>query len=1028
MPMRRIVTHLVAAFGLLQPALADTFSITFETSENSAAAAGAEATNLYTDRGVRFPSRPTIEPDRANQVLQQGEAGGRPDPLRDRVNCAPLVIEFSAAMGVREARMRVINRHLRSYSIHAYAGSAEVDVDRFSTSPVSGPPYPPSLPYRDITLEAESGEGDITRIVANPPSDCFDLMVIDNLGLETARPVAPIDPIPESERENRYSVLAYEITQGVMSRLTRPEGARETTPDTRLMALPSKRLVFVEGRDTAARFFIGASERTEPDLNAQLRVTVGYRDGSRRNKTITENTEGGRAAPGPTTGGEDAQRRALVMRRARVDQSLDFVIPGRFLENARSMRLLLSTIPAGTPLARVQISFTGPYRMGLNVARVNGVGRDAVVGSAPPRSVTSLAQQFIEDLYPITGSIRLRESGVLAMNTGATGNCNAFLAALDAAIAGTAAAAPVPGVNYWTNMYIVQNPPGCGGLGWYNTPGAMTNTSFSTAAHEVSHNIGINHASNQHNESQGGTRGDWEAWPYAHGSIGTVDEAQSYNDGVFGLVMNPNSASVGLDMVDHWGVWGINAIPPCLAAASSVLFPLCSIVDTNITHDYMSYGPATPVSFWGQQNWISDINFYRIQRWMQDCTALDPPHRFQTGSTNNFADDSGECNSAGTPSSAGAFTAREAPLSKETLVFSGVIGADGQIDDFRVIRKITSTDSFDTPAGAYYLILRTDNGSIIRSIPFAARVAPGEGEMTRSFVVVAPYEPELERVEIQFNQETVFSQETTGATPAITLVRPKGGEAWRDGKRRIQWELQNAQGAETYIQYSPDKGKTWLPLGLIGDGQTSLDVDIEDLIPSREVLLYLSVSRGLRSSSATMKQTLSVGPDTARTRPQRDVDGVAFQEDCLAHDPDAMELKQMDGRWRIGQGSRWMLDFANKPDEAKVTLGLMKRFRFDEICYIGRPGPSMTYSKANGRVPGGSSQGLDCVAFDPSKLGVREEGGRWLLYSVRSRMADFPKEGEAQQALSVIKAYNLNRHCFVGRPDPSFEYWLSEGN
>jgi hypothetical protein len=235
-------------------------------------------------------------------------------------------------------------------------------------------------------------------------------MVIDNLVLETLRDAVPIEAVPD---ELRYSVLAYEVTQGVMSRLTRPSGVGETTPDTRVMALPGKQLTFVEGRNTGVRFFIGASERTDADFNANLRVTAFYRDGSRRTKTISENTEGGRVAPATPAGiSDDELRRALVKRRARVDQSLDYVIPDRFLKNAQSMRLERLTIPTGTPLATIRVAFAGPYLMGFNVARVNGVGLDAVVGPAPSRATTSLITQFIEDLYPVTGLITVRESGV----------------------------------------------------------------------------------------------------------------------------------------------------------------------------------------------------------------------------------------------------------------------------------------------------------------------------------------------------------------------------------------------------------------------------------------------------------------------------------------------------------------------------------------------------------------------------------------------------------------------------------------
>ncbi|MEM7133909.1 MAG: hypothetical protein AAF702_46875 [Chloroflexota bacterium] len=179
--------------------LAASVEIDFELSSNPRAASGAEATNLYLNLGVRFPSRPTIERDRGTQILQQGSG----------LRCAPLIMEFSPEMAVREVRMRVINRHLRSYSVQAFAGSTEVDVDRFTTSPDSGPPFPPVIDFRDIVLRAEVGEGNITRVVATPPSDCFDLMMIDNLVFETVRGIVPIAPVSAKPRVERAKAWVW---------------------------------------------------------------------------------------------------------------------------------------------------------------------------------------------------------------------------------------------------------------------------------------------------------------------------------------------------------------------------------------------------------------------------------------------------------------------------------------------------------------------------------------------------------------------------------------------------------------------------------------------------------------------------------------------------------------------------------------------------------------------------------------------------------------------------------------------------
>ena len=72
----------------------------------------------------------------------------------------------------------------------------------------------------------------------------------------------------------------------------------------------------------------------------------------------------------------------------------------------------------------------------------------------------------------------------------------------------------------------------------------------------------------------------------------------------------------------------------------------------------------------------------------------------------------------------------------------------------------------------------------------------------------------------------------------------------------------------------------------------------------------------------------------------------------------------------------------------------------------------------------------ECRPVRPEEIGiatVRDHRGgqteiRWGLRGGGIRM-DFDNENEAQRSLRIIRHYNLNRRCVVGRP-PSLEYWL----
>jgi hypothetical protein len=71
----------------------------------------------------------------------------------------------------------------------------------------------------------------------------------------------------------------------------------------------------------------------------------------------------------------------------------------------------------------------------------------------------------------------------------------------------------------------------------------------------------------------------------------------------------------------------------------------------------------------------------------------------------------------------------------------------------------------------------------------------------------------------------------------------------------------------------------------------------------------------------------------------------------------------------------------------------------------------------------------DCISFNPNTAAVRRIDGSWKIVDGSHWLFDFgSKQSEARQALRIIKHYGMNQSCFVGRPNPSFEYMLVSGN
>lgn len=74
----------------------------------------------------------------------------------------------------------------------------------------------------------------------------------------------------------------------------------------------------------------------------------------------------------------------------------------------------------------------------------------------------------------------------------------------------------------------------------------------------------------------------------------------------------------------------------------------------------------------------------------------------------------------------------------------------------------------------------------------------------------------------------------------------------------------------------------------------------------------------------------------------------------------------------------------------------------------------------------------DCAKFDPTKLKIINNSEvtsirPWAIGQVlpgRTRLlSSFTSEDQAIDALRLIGDYGYTEHCFVGRPNPTFEYW-----
>jgi hypothetical protein len=181
-------------------------------------------------------------------------------------------------------------------------------------------------------------------------------------------------------------------------------------------------------------------------------------------------------------------------------------------------------------------------------------------------------------------------------------------------------------------------------------------------------------------------------------------------------------------------------------------------------------------------------------------------------------------------------------------------------------------------------------------------------------------------------------------------------------------------------------------------------------------LRVLNQTGGFTGSRWTRLATGVITPPPKALKP-------SGNEDCVPFNPETASLRQLSGRWRIVDGDHWLFDFGADQAAARQSLNVIRYYRMDRACFIGRPDPLFSYMLAKGGIPSGAMAGEHCVALDPKRVTVSNVQGSWKIVSGRRWLFDFGRSHtEAQQALAVIRRYGFSQSCFVGRPDAGFSY------
>ncbi len=175
---------------------------------------------------------------------------------------------------------------------------------------------------------------------------------------------------------------------------------------------------------------------------------------------------------------------------------------------------------------------------------------------------------------------------------------------------------------------------------------------------------------------------------------------------------------------------------------------------------------------------------------------------------------------------------------------------------------------------------------------------------------------------------------------------------------------------------------------------------------------------------------------------QPSIVNLGFAEDCESFSPNSIVVSKIGQDWKIvdESGGFELLDFKTNNDNAERGAEVIKKYGFNEMCFVGRPFNAlnnpvlpMMYFLVNGtaamtNLNGNNSTDQENCSMLTERISAREVADRWLVLDGNVKIYDFGtyqrSKENAERGAEVIKAYGFNRLCQIERPFQPMIYFL----
>ncbi len=615
----------------------------------------------------------------------------------------------------------------------------------------------------------------------------------------------------------------------------------------RNISLPQD-VFIIPGKDLLIRYYLHSEDEPRADFTASLRLEIEKGDGTAVSRTLSPNAGSSRVdlMPLPEDTGS-ARRDSLVAMRTNLSRTLNFVIPGDWFEDAVFTEIELWEGLINLSRAQIHDTRDNSSTLALQLVFVNDqqflrLGRDNFEENVLPYLEYALPYGDIQILSERGANF----NGQVFLDLSPCAHLKYMLSLYSADFGPTGLPT---GSRVWWSKGIFAMPEDlygddCVGIGQVPGRNFMSQFIGGTAAHEIGHNTGLEHASNAHGEAGGG---GFTPWPYYHGAMGNPGET-------FGVILNATTPP-GDGMAGEWEPF---LIDPCPTSDFSQRFAPggCALMDDTthvfVPHEMMSYGIGAGL----EDTIIPETR----GRWPSVDTYMAMYGRGRT-----YSPSPAPAMVAAYGGQTEMFTAAETedgPI--QVLVVTGIIKADGAAHVLPMVGRAATMEELSIQEPGPYLIelLGEDNAVLASASTVESALADGEGEML--FIqAMLPYVQNARRVRITREGVMVMEKAASLHAPTVRVQYPNGAEHFNGDRFEIRWEGNDADGDDlTYVvEYSPDNGAKWETIRVVTPGEsTAFEVLTEGLLPGIRARIRVTASDGINVSQDESNGYFSVGP------------------------------------------------------------------------------------------------------------------------------------------------------------------------